>query len=85
MASEIVEQCSELGNYFRNGDISIKKAKYYGKPSLMIYVNIKRDLAGTPVDTKNEYRIGITIDEAEQLNVTVNGGDLLNERTGVTL
>ena len=85
LATQIVEQCSELGNYFRNGDISIKKTRYYNQPALMIYVNSRRDLIGSPVDKKDEYRIGISIDEAKKLNIVVNGGELAYSRNEVTL
>ena len=85
LASQIVEQCSALGEYFRKGDIAIRKVKYYNKPALMIYVHINKERLGNSVNKSDEYRIGISFDEVDKLHVTFNGGDPLNQRNEVTL
>lgn len=76
---KIISQCEALDTYFEKGCIQIKKTKYKNKPSLMIQI------AGTEsfppgymkdyiTESKNQYLIGITYDELNNMIYNINEG-----------
>ena len=76
LKSQIISQCSMLGQYISDNTISIKKVQYNKQPSLTI------TLSGTQAYPKGYkwnrgdqypgFQIGITVDEAKQVQLYVN-------------
>lgn len=76
LKNDLVEQCSILNQYINNGSIIVKKIRYKNKPSLIIHIegnekfpsNYKHDNVGD----SNQYTIGISFNEINQMIYNVN-------------
>jgi len=81
LKSEIISQCSALGVYFKNGAVDIRKAKYRGKPSLMIHISTTTDNTtirdyseALTESSQRTFQIGITFDELNQMIYNISDG-----------
>lgn len=71
LKAQIIEQCNMLGAYFLDGTITIKKANYKNKPSLLICVDGNAEYPDgykhDDVGNSDRYLIGLTYDETNKM------------------
>lgn len=76
LEEQIISQCKILGVYFNRGNISIKKLKYNGVPSMLIYISgnssYPRSYKTDRLDKDNEFMIGVTYDQFKNIMISIN-------------
>lgn len=78
LKEQIISQCEALDQFFRNGSIEVKKAKYKGHPSLMIHIEGKETYPDgymkDSIGASDKYLIGITFNELDQMVYNISTG-----------
>jgi len=75
---KIKEQCEAMGVFFSDGTVQIKKIKYRSQPSLLISISGTESYPDgymkDHIGVSNEYLIGITYDELNNMIYNINSG-----------